>query len=85
MHGTGPGSNPEKPVKEKFFESYNWAIFLQTRAPKKDDLPRETLEIRTIPDWDGMYGESDLWDEDLEKFEFQWFKGWNRKNLNRSL
>jgi hypothetical protein len=32
MHGTGPGSNPEKPVKEKFFESYNRAIFLLTRA-----------------------------------------------------
>ena len=35
-------------------------------------INRESLEIRTILDWDEMYGDSEIWDEELEKIENEW-------------
>jgi len=41
-------------------------------AGMKVFINRETLEIRTILDWDTMYGDTELWDEELEKIEQEW-------------
>ena len=35
-------------------------------------INRENLEIRTILDWDEMYGDSEVWEEELEKIENEW-------------
>jgi len=35
-------------------------------------INKETLEIRTILDWDEMYGDTEVWEEDLEKIEDEW-------------
>ena len=35
-------------------------------------INRESLEIRTILDWDVMYGDSGIWEEELEKIENEW-------------
>ena len=30
------------------------------------------MEFRTILDWDMTYGDTELWDEELEKIENEW-------------
>ncbi len=41
-------------------------------AGMKVFINRESLEIRTILDWDEMYGDTEIWDEELEKIEKEW-------------
>ncbi|MEA1887374.1 MAG: UPF0158 family protein [Bacteroidota bacterium] len=35
-------------------------------------INKENLEIRTILDWDDMYGDTEIWEEELEKIEDEW-------------
>jgi len=43
-------------------------------AGMKVFINRENLEIRTILDWDDMYGDTELWEEELEEIENEWTK-----------
>jgi hypothetical protein len=35
-------------------------------------INREDLEIRTILDWDDMHGDNEIWQEELEKIQYEW-------------
>ncbi len=41
-------------------------------AGMKIFINRENLEIRTILDWDDMYGDNGFWQEELEKIQYEW-------------
>ena len=41
-------------------------------AGMKIFINRENLEIRTILDWDDMYGDNGIWQEELEKIQYEW-------------
>jgi len=42
------------------------------QAGMKVFINRENLEIRTILDWDDMYGDSEIWEEELKKIDDEW-------------
>ncbi|MEX0987421.1 MAG: UPF0158 family protein [Bacteroidales bacterium] len=35
-------------------------------------INRENLEYRTVLDWDDMYSDLDIWDNEIEKIETEW-------------
>ena len=41
-------------------------------AGMKVYINRSDLEIRTILDWDNVYGDTEFWDEELKKIEKEW-------------
>jgi hypothetical protein len=41
-------------------------------AGMKIFINRKDLEIRTVLDWDEMYGDSEIWEEELDKIENEW-------------
>jgi len=47
-------------------------IAQELEAGMKVFINRENLEIRTILDWDDMYGNSEIWEEELKKIDEEW-------------
>ena len=41
-------------------------------AGMKIFINRKDLEIRTILDWDEMYGDTEIWDDEMDKIEHEW-------------